>query len=273
MALLSIDQDKCKQDGLCAADCPVGIIKFEGPGHYPELVRGGEPSCLRCGHCVAVCPHGAMDHAEVPLAQCPDIDPDQAISPAQAEQFLRSRRSVRRFKDKPVEQDVLRGLIETARYAPTAGNAQVLAWRVINDSRKLREISAEVIEWMRAQIADPRATVMPYVPMLVQGWEAGMDTILRSAPCLVVAMAPAASRHGMVDLTLALSYFELAAPLHGLGTCWAGLLQGALVASPELRRLVGIPTDHPHHYPMMTGYARTRYYRLPQRKAPSITWD
>jgi nitroreductase/NAD-dependent dihydropyrimidine dehydrogenase PreA subunit len=272
MGLLSINQDKCKQDGLCAADCPMQIIRFDGPGHYPEMVEGGEVFCVRCGHCVAACPHGAMDHAEVPLAQSPDIDPVLAISPAQAEQFLRSRRAVRCFKDKPVEQEVLQRLIEIARYAPTASNAQPLAWRVINDPQQVQQIASEVIGWMRGLVADPNATVMPYLPLLVQGWDAGRDTILRSAPCLVMAMAPAEARNGMVDLTLALSYLELIAPLYGLGTCWAGLLQGALVSKPELKQLVGIPADHPHHYPMMIGYAKPRYYRLPQRRAPRITW-
>ncbi len=272
MGLLIVNQDKCKQDGLCAADCPSRIIKFDGPGHYPELVPGGEAFCLRCGHCVAVCPHGAMDHAEVPLDQCPAVDPDLVISPAQAAQFLRSRRSVRRFKEKPVGQEVLQGLVETARYAPTASNSQTVAWRVIDGPERLRRIAGEVIGWMRDLLADPNATVMPYMPMLVQGWENGIDTILRSAPCLVVAMAPSEARYGMVDLTLALSYFELAAPLFGLGTCWAGLLQGALVSKPELKPQVGIPADWPHHYPMMIGYSAMRYHRLPQRKAPAITW-
>lgn len=273
MGLLSISHDKCQQDGLCAAECPVGIIRFKGPGHYPALVEGGEAFCLRCGHCVAVCPHGAMDHAEVPLAQCTEIDPALVLSPAQAVQFLRSRRSVRRFKDKPVDQQVLKQLIETARYAPTASNAQVLTWRVINDSQRVQEISGEVIDWMRGLIEDPNATVMPYMPLLVQGWDNGADTILRSAPCLVVAMAPSDSRHAMVDLTLSLSYFDLVAPLYGLGTCWAGLLQSALRSKPELRQQVGIPADYPYHYPMMIGYAKPRYYRLPQRKAPQITWE
>jgi nitroreductase/NAD-dependent dihydropyrimidine dehydrogenase PreA subunit len=272
MALLSVDQDKCKQDGLCAADCPMGIIRFDGPGNYPELIQGGEAFCIRCGHCVAVCPHGAMDHAEVPLAKCPDIDPALAVSPAQAEQFLRSRRSVRRFKDKLVEREVLQRLIETARYAPTASNAQPLAWRVINDPRRVQTIAGEVIGWMRDQVADPKAKVMPYMPLLVKGWDAGIDTILRSAPCLVVAMAPAGARNGMVDLTLALCYLELTAPGYGLGTCWAGLLQGALMSIPGLREQVGIPADYPFHYPMMIGYAKSRYYRLPQRKTPRIEW-
>ena len=273
MALLRIDQDKCKQDGLCAADCPTGIIRFDGPGHYPELIKGAKAYCLRCGHCVAVCPHGAMDHAEVPLNQCPAVDPALAISRDQAEQFLRSRRSVRQFKDKPIEKELLQRLIETARYAPTASNSQALVWRVINDPKRVRTIAGEVIGWMRGLVADPKATVMPYMPLLVKGWDAGIDTILRSAPCLVVAMAPSGARHGMVDLTLALSYLELIAPLYGLGTCWAGLLQGALMSIPGFKEQVGIRAEYPFFYPMMIGHAKTRYYRLPQRRAPRLAWD
>jgi len=37
MSLLIIDREKCKKDGLCAADCPMGIIRFEGKGSYPEM--------------------------------------------------------------------------------------------------------------------------------------------------------------------------------------------------------------------------------------------
>jgi nitroreductase len=214
-----------------------------------------------------------MDHAEVPLDQCPAIDSALAISPAQAEQFLRSRRSVRRFKDKPIEQELLQRLIETARYAPTASNVQPLAWRVINDPQRVQTIAGEVIGWMRGIVADPKAAVMPYMPLLIQSWDAGIDAILRSAPCLVVAMAPSEDRNGMVDLTLSLSYLELIAPLYGLGTCWAGLLQGALLSMPGLKEQVGISADYTFFFPMMIGYADTRFYRLPQRKAPKIEWE
>ncbi len=42
-------------------------------------------------------------------------------------QFLRSRRSRRRFKDLPVEADILERIFETATYAPNAHNRQ--PWR------------------------------------------------------------------------------------------------------------------------------------------------
>ena len=272
MSLLIIDHVKCKQDGLCAADCPMGIIRFEGKGSYPEILPESESMCLRCGHCVAVCPHGALDHADVPLASCTAIDKSLAISPAQAEQFLRSRRSVRQFANKPVERTTLQQLIEISRYAPTGSNTQLVEWLVINDPERLQEIAGQVIDWMRSLLQDPKSTVMPYYPVLVKAWNAGVDSVLRSAPCLLVAMAPAPAPVRMIDLTLALSYLELAAPHYGLGTCWAGLLQGAMIADPSLKQEVCIPEGYPFHFPLMIGYSKVHYYRLPERKMPIIHW-
>jgi nitroreductase len=85
-----------------------------------------------------------------------------------------------------------------------------------------------------------------------------------------MAKGPASVR--IVDVTLALSYLELAAPRYGLGTCWAGLLQGAMLADPALKQAVGIPQDYPYHFPLMIGYSRVRYYRLPERQPPVIHW-
>lgn len=274
MSLLTIDKEKCKQDGLCAADCPLAIIRFPGQGGYPEMVPNAEAMCLRCGHCVAVCPHGALEHAQVHRADCPPIDKAEALSEVQVEQFLRSRRSVRRFKDQPVEQANLQRLIEIARYAPTGSNLQLVEWMVINDRQRLHELSGQVIQWMRGIMeADPQCKALPYIPMLVKAWDDGADAVLRSAPCLVTAMAPAHDRNGMVNLTLALSYLELAAPVFGLGTCWAGLLQGAMLSNPALKQAVGIPQNYPHHYPMMMGYSKAHYYRLPERRPPKIAWN
>ncbi|MDL2322149.1 nitroreductase family protein [Desulfosarcina sp. OttesenSCG-928-B08] len=273
MTFLMVDKEKCRQDGLCAMDCPAGIIVFNGPGHYPELKPRGEKGCLRCGHCVAVCPHGAMDHAEVSLAQSPAIDPVLAISPAQAEQFLRSRRSVRRFKSRPVDRADLQQVIEIARYAPTAANSQLVRWRVMDDQKQITAIAEKVIDWIRKWLEKDKTSAPPYMVRVIKNWENGVDSIFHSAPCLVVAMAPEAARNGMVDLILSLSYLELAAPGFGLGTCWAGMLQGALKDLPSLRMDLGIPPDFPFYYTLMIGYGAVKYHRLPQRKAPEIIWD
>jgi ferredoxin len=108
MGLLRIDESKCKKDGICAASCPTGIIRLQDGDGLPEIVPGGEPACLVCGHCVGACPHGALDHEKMPIDGCPPIERDLTISGEQAVQFLRSRRSIRVFQDKPVDKGEIR---------------------------------------------------------------------------------------------------------------------------------------------------------------------
>ncbi len=271
MGLLVINESKCKRDGICVLECPTTIIQFpESPG-CPEIVQGGENRCLFCGHCVAVCPHGALSHVRIPAEDSPAIRKELSINEEEAVQFLRSRRSIRRYKDKPVEQEKIVRLIEVARYAPTAGNSQLVEWLVLGDKSRIHKIAGLTVDWLRRMLRDPDlAAARPYLPLVVAAWDAGNDSILRSAPVVIVASAPRQAMNGMVDLTLALSYLDLLAPTMQLGTCWAGLLQGALLSSPSVREAVGIPEGHIHHYPMMLGYPEVKYHRLPERKQPRI---
>ena len=273
MSLLKVDASKCKKDGICAGECPTAIIKLKDRDSYPEMVPGGEAFCLLCGHCVAVCPHGALDHVRVPVADCAPIQKELGITEEQAVQFLRSRRSIRFFKDKPVEKEKIRRLIEIGRYAPTASNSQLVEWMVFTDKAKIKEMAQLTVDWMRSAMEkNPGSPQASYLPMIIAAWDFGYDAVLRGAPALIIASAPKEASNGMVDLTLALSYFELAAPALGIGTCWAGLLQGALLSDPSLKEALGLPESHPHHYPMMVGYPKAKYFRLPERKPPKITW-
>jgi nitroreductase/NAD-dependent dihydropyrimidine dehydrogenase PreA subunit len=273
MGLLKIDKNSCKKDALCVRECPTVIIHL-GANGFPEIIAGGEAACLGCGHCVAVCPYGALSHARITIQSSPAIKDELRIDENQAAQFLRSRRSIRYFQDKPVEKGKIQRLIEIARYAPTGGNSQMVEWLVLSDKMQIREIAGLVVDWLRQVVKNPQiVAASPYLPLAVAAWDAGSDSILRGAPTLVIAMAPpAAAMTGMVDLTLALSYLDLFAPAMGLGTCWAGLLQGALVNSPSVKKAVGIPENYPHHYPLMLGYPDVKFYRLPERKTPKITF-
>lgn len=274
MGLLKVDESKCKKDGICASECPTAIIRLRDENSFPAIIAGGEQSCLICGHCVAVCPHGALSHSRVPIETCPPVEKDLVLNEKQAVQFLRSRRSIRVFKDNAVEKEKVQKLIEVARYAPTGSNSQLVEWIVIAGRDKLRALSAMAVEWLRDVVAGKtKRAPLPYMPGIIAAWDVGYDAILRDAPALVVAHASKEANNGMVDLTLALSYLDLAAPAMGLGTCWAGLLQGALLASPDLKQKLGVPAEHPYHYPMMLGYPKFKYHRLPERKPPKITWD
>ena len=271
MGLLIVDESKCKRDGICVSECPASLIQLPGDRGVPEIIEGGEDACVSCGHCVAVCPQEALSHQRVTLEDAIPIRKDIEINEEQAVQFLRTRRSIRRYKDKPVEQEKIIRLIEAARYAPTGANRQLVEWLVLCDKSKIRKIAGLTIDWLRQILKNPdHVAVNPYLPMVVKAWDAGHDSVLRGAPVLIVASAPKEAMNGMVDLTLALAYLDLLAPVMQLGTCWAGLLQRALLASPPLKSIVGIPEGNTQYYPLMLGYPDAKYYRLPERKQPRI---
>jgi nitroreductase len=200
------------------------------------------------------------------------IEKDLEINEDQAVQFLRSRRSIRSFKEQPVEREKLQRLIEIARYAPSGGNSQFVEWVVFTDPDTIKGIAEQTMAWMKEVVEKAPQSVPPYFPLIIGAWDMGYDCVTWSAPALVLASAPKKAISGMVDLTLALSYFELAAPKLGLGTCWAGNVYGAIRASARTREAVGLPEGHPHYYPMMVGYPKPKYTRVPERKTPKITW-
>ena len=76
------------------------------------------------------------------------------------------------------------------------------------------------------------------MPVIIAAWDAGYDAILRNAPALAVAYSPKEAPNGMVDLTLALSYFDLVAPTMELGTCWDG---GRIPTSHFLKTCISHP--------------------------------
>jgi nitroreductase len=172
-----------------------------------------------------------------------------------------------------MDRGTLEQLINTARYAPTASNAQNLHWTVIEGRDNLKPLSRETINWMERVIkAQPDSPAADYFRPVVAGWATGYDGILRTAQTLIVPSAPKESANGLVDLSITLAYLELAALPLGVGTCWAGLLRAAMLATPDLVESMGLPEGHTWFYPMMIGYPKFKYHRLPERKAPVIHW-
>jgi nitroreductase/NAD-dependent dihydropyrimidine dehydrogenase PreA subunit len=270
---LIVDQTKCKKDGICAETCPNSIIGLSDENGFPRITPGLEMLCISCGHCVAVCPHGALSHPNVPVEDCPPIKKELAIGWDQAAQFLRARRSIRIFKDTPVDKEVIQKLIDIACHAPTGGNSQLVRWIAVADKAKVHALSGLTIEWMRGKLAEtPYRFGYPpeFLKLVISRWGEGHDPILRKAPALVLAKSPKLTA---TDPTLALSYFELAATALGLGTCWAGLLRAALLENQPLREAMQLKDDGSvFYYPMMVGYPKFSYHLLPKRKPAKIQW-
>jgi len=272
MELFEVNRQTCNQDGICAAVCPVGIIDF-AKGSVPAPAAGAEDICVRCGHCVAVCPTASLSHRDMPVEACPPVRPEFGLGAEQGEHFLRSRRSIRVYKEKPVAREELARLIEIARYAPSGHNSQGAQWLVLGDRNELKRLSAIVIDWMRWMLAHmPEVALSLHIDRTLERWEAGFDVILRGAPAVVVAHAAKDNRMAPSTCTIALTYLDLAATTMGLGCCWAGYFNAAASTFPPMMAALGLPEGHQSFGAMMVGYPKFKYHRLPTRKTPEITW-
>jgi nitroreductase/NAD-dependent dihydropyrimidine dehydrogenase PreA subunit len=272
MTLLSIDTETCNKDGLCADVCPASIIDFK-PGDFPKPSAIAEKICIGCGHCVAVCPTGSLSHRVMTVDHCPPIQEDLCLTEAQCEQFLRARRSIRRYKEKPVPREKIARLIELARYAPTGHNVQNVRWLAFGTRAQIDKVAGLTVAWMRWMMTNEKETAQAFhLEEIVQAWEAGHDLILRRAPAVIVTHAPTTDMGAPISSTIALTYLSLAATGMGLGTCWAGFFSRAAATFPPLQEALALPDDHKALGAMMVGYPKYRYKRLPVRKTPEIIW-
>ena len=138
-----------------------------------------------------------------------------------------SRKSVRDYADKAVEDEKLSKIVEAARMAPSWANKQCCQYVVVKDKGKIAELSSFLIPWLKnapvvlAACADPKDS----------GSRNGMDYYL-------------------VDVAISLQQLILAATALGLGTCWIGAFDEAKVKKaleiPENIKVVALtPIGYP----------------------------
>ena len=272
MSIFTVDQPLCARDGICVSECPAFVIEMKDKESFPTLTDGGEARCINCGHCVAVCPHAAISLARMPVESCPPIDQDLTLSESQAEQFLRSRRSIRTYKKQDVDPETLKRLIDIARYAPTGSNSQLVQWLIVPTREKVVELTGLAVDWMRNAVAEKNPMAEAYqMAGIVRAWDNGIDIISRGAPALIIPHGPEAYPIMTIDSAIALSYLDLAAPPLGLGCCWAGFFMTAAGYWPPLIEALQLPEGHKSFGAMMVGYPKFRYQRLPERNEAKVT--
>jgi nitroreductase len=127
---------------------------------------------------------------------------------------IAERKSIRGYADKPVEEEKLSKVLETARLAPSWANKQCCRYIVVKDRVKIQELSGRF------------------------GW-------LKQAPVIVVACADpkdSGDRNGMkyflVDVGIAMQQLVLMATNLGLGTCWIGAFD-----EPKVKKTLQVPEN------------------------------
>ena len=130
---------------------------------------------------------------------------------------IKKRRSVRKFKDRPVDTAVLRRILEAAVWAPSGGNAQTWRFVVITDAemrKKIKMVSPGLL-------GGPPAVIVIAQDMSLareKGGKMGPESLTK------------------MDSAMAAQNLMLAAFAEGLGTCVIASFHANAV-----RKLLGLP--------------------------------
>ncbi|MDD3585766.1 MAG: nitroreductase family protein [Thermoguttaceae bacterium] len=256
---ITIDAAKCTGCQACMLGCSGRV--FEYVDDKAVATDESAQRCIQCGHCVCLCPTGAITLASMGPNDVVQIAKEKLPSTEQFAELVKYRRSVRHYQSRKIDSDSLNRLFEIVRWAPTAKNLLKTKWIVVNNPATVRRLAGLAIDALReTDAASP----------MVAAWDRGYDWVHRGAPCLILAFTDQESVWTAVDSTIAVETLDLAAATMGLGACWAGLLMRFLEDNQVLRSAFGLVPGNKVGAALMIGYPDGEVYsKAPFR--PSCT--
>ena len=258
--LTEIDERYCIGCGRCVDDCVGANLEVEG---VTARVKG---SCILCGHCVAVCPTGAVSIPSYDMEDVETCAPASAfVDPHLLLRIIKSRRSVRDYLPNAIGQDAVRLVLEAGRYTATAKNAQGCRFIMVQDElAELKRLVWDGIEGLLALSADdePRWAKL-YEPFLNEARSGRQDFLFRNAPAVAFVASDRAD-----DAGLAAQNMELVAASLGLGMLFNGYLCRAAEELPAVKPFLQAE-DKPLQLCMLLGYPTVSY----RRTAPRLPGD
>lgn len=137
-------------------------------------------------------------------------------------EIIQKRRSIRKFNDTPINENLLMQIIEAGRHAPSGGNCQNTHFIAITN--------AEVLETLRQKVKQEFAT-MEYREDLylslknsIKSSKNGSYNFDYKAPALVVVCNQKNYPNAMADSACALQNMMLMATSLEVGSCWINQL-------------------------------------------------
>ncbi|MFX0178740.1 MAG: nitroreductase family protein [Candidatus Hodarchaeota archaeon] len=149
------------------------------------------------------------------------------------EEIVYKRRTIRRFKQKPISIDILKKLIDFARIAPVARNVQALEFIIVKNDEKRKKLFS-LLKWARSLPKNERTP------------ESGREP---TAYIIVLVNTKIKQSYIDYDVGAAVENILLGAINYNLGACWMGSID-----HNKIRKLFEIPEFYKIVHVISLGY-------------------
>lgn len=284
-----VNPETCKGDGICADICPESVLEVvDGKA---ATVEGRVEDCIACGQCVAVCPTESLQMPDLPAEDFKELA-SPPFGYGELFDFLRSRRSVRAFKDQPVERDLVKKILEAAATAPMGLPPHTTEVLVIDRREELDFLLKEIVKdyaLMSKRFSSPLGRAMIRLAAGAENYRIlrdyileiarsdneayrrdGSDRYMYNAPMLMLFHANRRALSYEENAHLVCDHAMLAAVSLGLGTTIIGMVPPIVNRSRVLRERYGIPRMNRVVTSLILGHPRYKYKRSIRRDLAGV---
>ena len=262
--MVQINLEKCVGCGLCAEDCIALNIEVK------EKCANVKNDCFKCGHCVAICPTGAVSIPEYDMADVEEYESGSfELNPKQVLHAIKFRRSIRNYKQKKVEKEILEQILQAGRYSATAKNTQNCTFVFVQEElEKLKESVWGYIDHIAE--TEGRKVSRDFLPFVAfnrrRKADPNDDYLFRNAPVVVYIASDCT-----IDVGLAAQNMENMAVALGTGVLYNGFLARVTDINEDLKKWLGLEGKQIQAC-MLLGYPDRSYRRTAPRAEAKVVW-
>jgi len=289
MSWVSIDYDKCTNCCICVLRCERCFTQKKDT----VTAQADENCCNLCGHCVSLCPTGAIVHHKMDMGNFPGIDEPITYKTEQFIQFIRERRSHRHFTKKNIPRNLLEQLIDAVRYAPTGSNDQNVEIMIVENPERIRRLSELTVDYfdrVGAAYAEQLERIhkgdeeipqnlslmekfVRYRERMLLARGKGLDAIFYNAPAVIIFHSTIYGTTAKDNCVIASTTMGLLARTMGLETTYIGLLEIASRSYQPLIDELSLPKGNQVFSVLIAGYPKLNYLRTVDRRPIKTRWE
>ena len=291
-AEIRINEEKCTGCGLCVSVCKDFGIEIEND----KVKVSDHPffGCIGCGHCMAICPTDAIEIFGRTLSPNDLFDLPEKEKTATYEQLfflLQRRRSIKEFKETPVDDDLIKKILDACQTAPMGIPPSDVNVLVLNSRDKVRAFAEdfcsylEGVKWLVSNwflfLMRPfwgktndemfRKFIKPVFHIFPENIRNGINLVNYDAP---LAMYFYGSPYtDPADPIITATYSMIIAETLGLSTCMIGSIHPFIQngrKAEEFRKKQGIKFKSREGLFVLFGYPQVKYKKGIRRTFASI---